>query len=328
MQELKITKNESGQRMDKVVSKYLNQAPASFIYKMLRKKNIVLNGKKASGKEKLILDDVIQFFLADETIEKFSNVKIQKTKQVTLDIVYEDENVVFINKPVGMLSQKANPSDESVNEYLIQYLLASNAITGEELRSFRPAVCNRLDRNTSGLILAGKTMEGLQGLSMMLKDRTMKKYYRCLVKGNVNKDMYVAGWLVKDEKTNKVIVHNAKERMSEEEKRIETSYHVIWNTDEVSFLEVHLITGRAHQIRAHLASIGHPIIGDHKYGEVKINTAYKERFGLKSQLLHAYRIQMPRLEKGLETLSQKEFCARLPKQFQTICDNACKAGKG
>lgn len=328
MQELKITKNEAGQRMDKVVSRYLNQAPASFIYKMLRKKNIVLNGKKASGKEKLILDDEIQFFLADDTIAKFSNVEIPKTKQVKLDIVYEDENVVFINKPAGMLSQKAKPCDESVNEYLIQYLLASDAITEAQLRSFRPAVCNRLDRNTSGLILAGKTMEGLQGLSMILKDRTMEKYYRCLVKGNVNKDMYVSGWLVKDEKTNKVTVRNARERLSEEEKRIETSYHVIWNTNELSFLEVHLITGRTHQIRAHLASMGHPVIGDHKYGDTKINQAYKERFGLKSQLLHAYRIQMPRLEKGLANLSGENFCARLPKQFELICENVYKERKG
>lgn len=182
MQEIIISANEAGQRFDKLLGKYLNEAPKSFIYKMLRKKNIVLNGKKATGNEKLELGDHVKLFLADETIEKFSKVKIQKTN-TRLDILYEDENILLINKPVGMLSQKATKKDESLIEHVISYLLDTNQLEKAALRSFKPSVCNRLDRNTSGLVVAGKSLAGLQKMGALFKERTMKKYYRCLVVG-------------------------------------------------------------------------------------------------------------------------------------------------
>ena len=139
MREIKVSANEAGQRLDKLLGKYLNEAPKSFIYKMLRKKNIVLNGKKASGNEKLVLGDSVKLFLADETIEKFSKTAVQKTSG-KFDIIYEDCDIVIINKPVGMLSQKADAKDVSVVEYLINYLLDSGQITAEELRSFKPSI--------------------------------------------------------------------------------------------------------------------------------------------------------------------------------------------
>ena len=178
-----VTKNEAGQRLDKLMFKYMNLAGKSFIYKMIRKKNITLNGKKCDGSEKLAEGDEIRLFLAEETIEKFSEVKIQKVKKTALDIVYEDKDVIFINKPAGMLSQKAKDSDESLVEYLIDYLLGSGQLSKEELKSFRPSVCNRLDRNTSGLVAAGKSLLGLQVLSKAIKERTIGKYYLCIVKG-------------------------------------------------------------------------------------------------------------------------------------------------
>ena len=161
MQEIIVAANEAGQRLDKMLAKYLNEAPKSFLYKMLRKKNIVLNGKKATGNEKLAVGDSVKLFLADETIAKFSNIHAVHTN-VTLDIIYEDENVLLINKPVGMLSQKAVADDESLVEHIISYMLETRQLTEEELRKFRPSVCNRLDRNTSGLVAAGKSLAGLQ----------------------------------------------------------------------------------------------------------------------------------------------------------------------
>ena len=161
MQEIIVTANEAGQRFDKLLAKYLNEAPKSFLYKMLRKKNIVLNGKKATGNEKLEVGDHIKLFLSDETIEKFSKIKVQRTNQV-LNFVYEDDNILIINKPVGMLSQKAEAKDESLVEHIITYLLESGQMTEEELRKFKPSICNRLDRNTSGLVVAGKSLIGLQ----------------------------------------------------------------------------------------------------------------------------------------------------------------------
>ena len=153
MRSIMVNKNEAGQRLDKLLAKYLNLAGKGFLYKMMRKKNIVLNGKKCDGSEKLAEGDEIKLFLADETIEKFSEVKVQKVKKTKLHIIYEDEHVVLINKPSGMLSQKAKEQDESLVEYLIDHLLDSGKLTKEDLRSFRPSVCNRLDRNTTGVLL-------------------------------------------------------------------------------------------------------------------------------------------------------------------------------
>ena len=316
MQEIHISSNEAGQRLDKLLAKYLNEAPKSFIYKMLRKKNIVLNGKKATGNEKLVNGDSVKLFLADETIEKFSKLTIQKTN-TKLDVIYEDEDIVLVNKPVGMLSQKAENKDVSLVEHLITYLLDSKKITKEDLRSFRPSICNRLDRNTSGIVVCGKSLLGLQTMARLFKDRTLKKYYLCLVEGKIKSPEYIKGYLWKDESKNKVVI--TKEE-TEESQPIETEYRPVLQLKNATLLEVHLITGRTHQIRSHLASTGHPVIGDYKYGDKKINDVYKEKYGLKSQFLHAYRLEMPKMEEELITLSEKEFTAPLPKKFTQIIE--------
>lgn len=320
MQELHVTANEAGQRLDKLLAKFLNQAPKSFLYKMMRKKNIVLNGKKCTGNEKLKQGDSIKLFFSDETIEKFSAgtyVTPKKEKINMLPIIYEDEQVLLMNKPVGVLSQKAKDSDVSAVEILINYLIETNQLSKEQFRTFHPSICNRLDRNTSGILVAGKTLPALQEMNRFFKERTIAKYYRCLVKGRVIKNEdYIKGYLVKDQKTNKVSITKKK---TEEGVPIETEYCVIQSNDEVSLLEVHLITGKTHQIRAHLASIGHPIIGDYKYGDKQINEMYRQEYGLKLQLLHAYRLEMPSSDGSLAYLNDKKFVAELPDKFIKIC---------
>ena len=322
MQEIIVSANEAGQRFVKLLAKYLNEAPKSFIYKMLRKKNIVLNGKKATGNEKLAVGDSVKLFLADDTIAKFSKTKIVRTN-TKLDIIYEDADVLIINKPVGMLSQKAEVQDESVVEHIISYMMESGQITERELRSFKPSICIRLDRNTSGLLVAGKSLRGLQTMGELFKERSLKKYYRCFVYGDVNKREYIKGYLTKDEITNKVSILKKETRDS---LPIETEYEPIWSNGRCTLLEVHLITGRTHQIRAHLASIGHPIIGDYKYGDREINNAYKSKYKLESQLLHAYRLEIPKLEGALEQISEKQFVATLPPLFQSILDTEKREG--
>ena len=162
MKEFQITENEAGQRFDKYLAKLLRNAPKSFFYKMLRKKNITLNGRKATGNEKLNTGDQIRLFLSDETFSKFSQQE-QTARAVTdLDIIYEDTDILLINKPAGMLSQPDDTKEPSMVEYLIGYLLQNGSLTEENLRTFHPSVCNRLDKNTSGVIAAGKSLAGLQ----------------------------------------------------------------------------------------------------------------------------------------------------------------------
>lgn len=319
MQQIIIKDNEAGQRLDKMLAKYLNEAPKSFLYKMLRKKNITLNGKKAAGNEKLVSGDEVKLFLSDETIARFSSSLVQYTKE-KLDILYEDENILLINKPAGMLSQKAVDSDESVVEHLITYLLTSGQLSEQDLKTFKPSVCNRLDRNTSGMIAAGKSLKGLQELSRLFKDRTLGKYYLCLAAGNITEPSRIQGYLAKDEKTNQVTVHTVKTDGADP---IETEYRPLKADGDVTLLEVHLITGKTHQIRAHLASVGHPVIGDYKYGNRNVNDSYRKAYGLEHQLLHAYRLIFPELKGALSNLSQKEFIAPLTKEF---CEIAADKG--
>jgi 23S rRNA pseudouridine955/2504/2580 synthase len=309
-----VAKNEADQRLDKLLAKYLNKAPKSFLYKMLRKKNITLNGKKADGSEKLAQNDEIKLFLADETIEKFSEISVQEVSE-KIDIIYEDSNILIINKEVGMLSQKAEKDDVSLVECIISYLLASNQITREELRSFKPSICNRLDRNTSGIVVAGKTLVGLQTMAELFKSRSIDKYYQCIVKGQIREDQLIEGYLKKDDNTNTVTISP---KPFEDADYIKTYYEPIRSNNEFTLLRVKLITGRTHQIRAHLQSIGHPIIGDFKYGHRAVNERMKKEFGLSNQLLHAYQLRFPQIEGECSNLTGLEVTAKRPKQFDVI----------
>ena len=327
MRELLVTKNEAGQRMDKLLAKYLNKAPKSFLYKMLRKKNIVLNDKKATGNEKLEENDVIKLYLSEETIDGFREaVKAEsyqkpaistsgRSKSAALPVIYEDEQILLINKPIGMLSQKAKPQDVSLVEEIIAYLLKKGDITEESLSLFKPSVCNRLDRNTSGIVIAAKTLPAAQEMSRILKDRSVYKEYLCIVAGEMTESSRIEGYLSKDEKTNKVTVYKNEHPEAD---AISTEYFPVMHKDGYTLLRVHLITGRSHQIRAHLASIGHPLIGDGKYGKQKVNERFYKEYKLNSQLLHSSKLIFPELKGGLSYLSGKEFTAPEPALFKRI----------
>lgn len=321
MKEIIVKENEANQRLDKLLAKYLNKAPKSFIYKMLRKKNIKLNEKKADGSEKTKVGDSIKIFLSDETFEKFSEpvkVPVRRAEGKTeksLSVIYEDEHILLVNKESGMLVQKAKPQDYSLNDVILEYLAEKGEVTQETLKTFKPSICNRIDRNTSGLVAAGKSLMGLQELSKLFKERTLHKYYRCYVAGNIRQPMKIQGYLQKNEKNNQVEIF-CEER--EGAKPIETEYIPIAWGKHTTLLEVKLITGRTHQIRAHLSFIGHPIIGDTKYGNKAMNDKYRKNCGISSQLLHAYRLEFPQMETELSYLSGREFVADVPKEFEIM----------
>lgn len=318
MKEIRISENEANQRLDKFLRKYMSQAPAGFFYKMLRKKNIVLNEKKASGKEKLVEGDCVKLFLSEETIAGFTGTDRKEPAAelgCELDIIYEDKHIMLLNKPAGMLSQKAKASDVSMAEAVTGYLLGSGQLTGEDLRTFHPGICNRLDRNTTGIITAGKSLAGLQELSRGFRERTFRKYYRCIVKGRVQKSEYIKGYLTKDPSKNRISVQT---HPSEDAALIETKYTPIAERGGFTLLEVHLITGKTHQIRGHLASIGHPIVGDYKYGSRRVNDYFRTSNGLKYQLLHAYRLEFPEMSGTLDYLSGRTFTAQEPELFRRV----------
>lgn len=320
MREIIINKNEAGQRFDKLLFKYFNAAPASFVYKMLRKKNITLNNKKSDGKDKLAVGDCVKIFMTDETIDKFRSSKNietsgKATHKISLDVVYEDENIIIVNKPAGVLSQKAKKNDISMNEYIIEYLLDTKQLSENELETFKPGICNRLDRNTSGLLIAGKSLLGLQVMSDMLKDRTFGKYYITVVSGEINGKTKIKGYLTKDSKSNKVKIYD---KPLKESSYIETEYECLKTNGKYTILKVKLITGKPHQIRAHLASVRHPIIGDTKYGRADINEIFRKKCGVKYQLLHAWQLKFDEMPDELKKLKQKTFEAKIPQLFENV----------
>lgn len=298
MRQIEINANQSGQRFDKFLQKYMREATKSFIYKMLRKKNITLNGKKAQGNEKLEPGDKVVLFFSEETLEKFCGGQPRKKegKKAAFPILYEDEQILLINKPAGLLSQKAKPEDVSLVELVQQYVGCEPG--------FSPGICNRLDRNTSGIVVAGKTLPALQKMSELFRTREVGKYYLTIVKGAMTEKKEVDGYLLKDAKTNKVTVYREEKKGSS---YIRTGYEPLVTTREMTLLRVHLMTGKPHQIRSHLSSLGHPVLGDAKYGGAHPQIKY--------QLLHAYELHFPKLGKPFEKISGKCFTATIPQTF-------------
>lgn len=348
MQELRIGSNEAGQRFDKYLRKAFPGAGSSLLYKQLRKKNITLNNRKAEGSEILKKGDLVRCFFSEETYLKFrEEVKLRDSGALIPDIetgeyerafdllrgievLYEDDHIVVLNKPAGVLTQKAAPRDLSLNEWLIGYLENRGALSAEDLKTFHPSVCNRLDRNTSGLVLCGKSLAGLQALSALIRKRLIQKYYRTICHGELTEDIVLEGYLKKDTRNNKVTVLANAQTADVDAAYIQTGYHPLDVVPSYTFLEVELITGKTHQIRAHLAFVGHPLIGDAKYGRAGDNQETKKKLHLSCHLLHADHVIFPelkhlpaefeRFEEVLAPLSGKRLDAPLPEAFQKILD--------
>ncbi len=316
MREIIISGNENNQRIDRFLRKYLSEASMGFIYKMLRKKRIKLNGKKSKADNIIKTGDKIQFYISDETINKFKGkININKVN-VNLDVIYEDENIILINKRRGTLSHpSSHKNNNDVASQLVMYLYNKNEYNPKEEKTFKPAICNRLDRNTGGIIIGAKNYYTLKAFNRIIREGKLKKYYLCLVKGRLNKDEYLKGYLIKDKETNKVKIFTKKEK---EAKEIHTKIKVLKSNREYSLLEIDLITGRTHQIRAHLASIGHPIIGDTKYGDRFTNNYFSEKYALRGQFLYAYRIMINGLDNELKYLNNENFNIELDFQLKNI----------
>lgn len=299
MKEITVSKNENGKKVFPFLCAHLPQAPGSILHKSIRNKNITVNGKKTDENYKLSEGDRVCVFFSDETFEKFSgNVEkdayVSDIEKITDEILvlYEDDDILIVNKPAGVLSQKAKADDVSINEMVIAYLLRTGEITKDELKSFRPSVENRLDRNTSGIVLFGKSLKGMQELSKGLKERSIHKYYTAVVFGKLEKEGVFEGFLKKDDKTNKVTVSDKAFKDAQLIKTKICSYRYDDKLD-ITTLNIELLTGRTHQIRAYLSYMGHPIIGDLKYGNKNM-----KKFDVPYQLLHSNRVVIK--DKGID----------------------------
>lgn len=319
MKELRIEKNDSEQRLDRFLKKYLQDASTGFIYKMIRKKNIKVNDKKANPEMIVVEGDLVQLFLSDETIEKFKGKKQIRKSKLKPSILYEDENIMLINKAAGLLSHGTGQEfEENVVDSMIMYLIEKGDYVPRIEKTFTPSICNRLDRNTSGIIIGAKNYDALKAMNQAIKEGKVNKYYKTIVKGNIKADFQDTAYLTKDEDRNKVTIWDEED---EGTKEITTKFKVLKNKDGYTLLEVELITGRTHQIRSHLRALGYYVIGDRKYGDKSINDRFNNEYGLDNQYLHGYRLEFNGLEAPLEYLNGKEFIAPAGKMMENIEKN-------
>ena len=297
-----IEKNEAGQRLDKFLAKYMNEASKSFFYKMMRKKNITLNGKKCEGNEKLAEGDVVKLFLAEDTIEKFSSVQVQEVKKVDLDILYEDDDILVVNKPKGMVVHPAagHYTGTLVNAIMYHCKDRLSGINGV----MRPGIVHRIDMDTTGSLLVCKNDTAHQILAEQLKEHSIKRIYHAIVHGNIKEDSGTVNAPIGrhpiDRKKMSINEKNGRNAV--------THYRVLERFGDYTYIACELETGRTHQIRVHMASIHHPLLGDCVYGPAKCP------WTLQGQTLHAKILGIihPRTGKYME------FDAPLPEYFENL----------
>lgn len=284
MKQITVKPNDAGQRLDKFLTKTFRLLPPSMMYKAIRKKDIKRNGKRIAAEDKVQAGDVLSIYLPDDVLEQTAPVYEFMHASKTLSVVYEDEHIMLLNKPVGLI---VHPDDREFTDTLIfrvqRYLYEKGEYDPEAENSFAPALVNRIDRNTCGIVIAAKTAAALRILNDKLKHREIEKHYLCLVYGKMPKQTdLLEGYLDKNEAQNRVYI-SQKEGAG---RRIATRYTVLGEQHGVSLLDIDLLTGRTHQIRAHMASIGHPLVGDGKYGKNEQN----KTFGITKQALCSYKL--------------------------------------
>ncbi len=285
MKTFTINNNDAGQRLDKFVTKSAPKLPKNLLYKYIRLKRIKVNSKRADISTRLSIGDIVDMYINDEFFEKAQKSYDFMYASKKLNIVYEDNNVLVVDKPQGLI---VHPDENEYRDTLVtriqRYLYEKGEYNPEIENSFSPALANRIDRNTCGLVIAAKNAVALRILNQKIKDREIDKYYHCLVHGKLeDKHGTMTAYLSKNESKNKVQIFDVN---TSETKEIHTEFKVLSESSGVSLLEIKLLTGRTHQIRAHLAHIGHPIIGDTKYGA----PAKDKNHGYSHQALCSYKL--------------------------------------
>lgn len=325
MREITITANDAGRRLDRFLRKYLKEASLGEIYKFIRK-DVKVNGKKKNESYMLAENDVLALYLSDETLEKLVGTPENRSAaKRTFSIIFEDENVLAVSKPAGLLTHgdSENKKDHLANQ-VKDYLIAKGEYNPRTEKVFAPAPSGRLDRNTSGIILFGKNSEALRELNRAMREDGIDKYYLTIACGIIDKRMELGGTLTKDEDSNKV--HISEDESGRDVLTVVNPLEVLSYGPglDATLSEIKLVTGRTHQIRAHLASIGHPIIGDGKYDEGVgkearfLNEYMRGNYSLSTQLLHAARLEMRKMEGVLSYLNGQVFEAPLSPKFENI----------
>lgn len=304
MTEITIQKNDAGQRADRFLSKAYPNLKSSLVHKLMRKKRIKLNGAKAEPNTILKEGDIFRFYLSDELLSKKPVELLDSGISTEINVIYEDGNILLCDKPCGLVvhEDNENSTDTLINR-ILRYLEENGEYSPTNEQSFVPALVNRIDRNTSGIVIAAKNAEALRILNQKLRDREVEKLYLCAVFGRPEKSAAaLTAYLKKLPEENRVVISDVPKP---DFLTIKTKYKVLKTKGELSLVEVDLLTGRTHQIRAHFAHIGCPLLGDGKYGDNKRNKQYKA----KTQALCSYKLKFTfTTDSGiLEYLNGKEF---------------------
>ncbi len=304
MKSFTVSGNDAGQRLDRFTAKAVPSLPSGLIQKYIRLKRIKVNGKGSARDYRLCPGDIIEMYINDEFFDLKRPAPAKSASAPKLDVVYEDENLLLVNKPAGMLAHSAGEWDPATLIAGIQaYLMEKGEWDPAAENSFTPALCNRIDRNTSGIVISVKNAPALREMNELIKERVLKKYYLCIVHGRPKKqEATLTGYIFKDAVKNQVYVRSAPEKGA---RTAVTRYRVLASKGGLSLLECELVTGRTHQIRAQLAAAGHPLLGDGKYGSERLNRTFRET----KQALCSWRLVFPKdAELGcFAYLSGREF---------------------
>lgn len=301
-----VNKNEEGQTLEKYVKKVLPEAPLSIIYRLFRKKDIKINGHWQDKKYVISEGEEVSIYITDAQLMDFKKQRvISSNEKIKEWIIFEDDNILLINKPRGVLVQKDNENDSALDDMVISYLVNKKEYDPNVDVGYTPAPAHRLDRNTAGIVVFGKNLATLQYLSSVMQDKNkIKKTYLALVKGRIDEEGEISLPLLKKKTHVDVDYENGKEAI--------THYQLEKYVGDFSLVKVTLLTGRTHQIRVHFSKINHPVIGDSKYGDYKLNKLIEDKYNFKNQFLIAYRLEFGNLEGKLSYLSGLNFEVKMP----------------